>query len=185
MPGASDYDEPRKQNQPAVESKQGDYTGRTKAAGTKLGNQRRRTSDSEAFLQQLVDAGDGFPSAKVVVDEVALAVEGLTFGTYFPSDELCVELGHEMKNLAKAARAEGTTLEIDFNVYTFQSDSGWHGERHSCAVLRKLGLAKLNCKLPGKEDISKAFIYVIHFESDWIRAIIDRAPVRSTAEVQD
>jgi hypothetical protein len=55
-------------------------------------------------------------------------VEGLTFGTYFPSDELCVELGREMKKRAKAARAEGTTLEIDFNVYTFQSDSGWHGE---------------------------------------------------------
>jgi hypothetical protein len=45
-------------------------------------------------------------------------------------------------------------------------------------VLRKLGLAKLNCKLPGTQDISKAFIYVIHFESDWIRAIIDRAPLR-------
>ena len=156
-----------------------------RVALTKLGNQRRRTSDSEAFVQQLVHAGDGFPSAKVVVDEVALAVEGLTFGTYFPSDELCVELGREMKKRAKAARAEGNTLEIDFNVYAFQSDSGWHGDRHSCAVLRKLGLAKLNCKLPGKEDISKAFIYVIHFESDWIRAIIDRAPVRSTAEVQD
>ena len=65
------------------------------------------------------------------------------------------------------------TLEIDFNVNTFESNTGWHGQKHRHAVLRAKGLSKCNCKAPAENDTSKSSAYMIHFKGAWIRKLVD------------
>lgn len=90
---------------------------------------------------------------------------------YFPEDALCVAIGTEMKKRAAAAHRDKNTLKINFRVYTFESDTSWHGEQHYHTALRARGRSKCNCKAPPKKDTPKTFVCTIHFKDACIRKL--------------